>query len=383
MSTRMRARDGVHICFFTDSLEPSGVGVHLLNLMRWLDPARYQMSLVCPGTEAGRRLMARAAQLGAEVYALTVRDRRDRRSIDSLGEIMQREGVTIFHSQVGISWEGLLGLRIAHRAGVPVRIVTEHLPYLLTHRGQVREHRETTRLADRVITVSEGSRRTFLARGYPGEQFVCIHNGVEPPPARPLGEARRIREGLGLRPGAPLLLTVARMTTQKGHDLLLAAAPAILARHPQACFAWVGEGPEQTRLRHRANALGLADNVRFLGRRDDVPALLGAADLFVLPSQFEGHPIAVLEALAAGLPVVGTRVCGLNEAVASGETGLLVEPGRPADLAAAVLDLLQDSAARLRMGQAGRRLVAERFAAREMARRTSELYEELLEQKKN
>jgi len=375
------APNGAHICFFTDSLEPSGVGVHLLNLMRWLHPERYQVSLVCPGTEGGLRLMARAARLGAEVHPLTVRNRRDRRSIDRLREFLQREAVTIFHSQVGISWEGLLGLRIAHQAGVPVRIVTEHLPYLLTHRGQVREHRETTRLADRVITVSEASRRTFLARGYPEAQSLCIHNGIDLPTARPLGEARCVREGLGLRPGAPLLLTVARMTTQKGHDLLLAAAPAILARHPQACFAWVGDGPEQARLRRRADALGLAGHVRFLGRRDDVPALLAAADLFILPSRFEGHPIAALEALAVGLPVVGTRVCGLSEAVASGESGLLVEPGHPADLAAAALDLLADSAARRRMGQAGRRCVAERFTAQAMAQRTMELYEELLREK--
>lgn len=369
---------GAHICFFTDSLEPSGVGMHLLNLMRWLDPARFQMSLVCPDTEGGRRLMARAARLGAEVHPLTVRDRRDGESIERLERLLRAEGAGIFHSQVGISWEGLLGLRLAHQAGVPVRVVTEHLPYLLTHPGQMAEHRETLRLADRVITVSEGSRRTFLDRGYPPEQFVCIHNGIELPPRRPPDATGRVRQELGLGTEAPLLLTVARLTPQKGHDLLLAAAPQLLARYPEACLAWVGEGPERPALERRARELGVAGCVRFLGHRDDVPALMAAADLFVLPSRFEGHPLVVLEALAQELAVVGTRVCGLEEAVVDGEDGLLVEPGRPDQLAAAILALLPDRARRRRMGRAGRARVVELFQARRMARTTMALYEELL-----
>lgn len=373
---------GIHICFFTDSLEPSGLGVHLLNLMRWLSPARFEMSLVCPDTPGGRQLMAGAACLGAVVHPLTVRDRGDQASIDRLYRILRSEGVTIFHSQVGISWEGLLGLRIAHQAGVPVRVVTEHLPYLLTHPGQVAEHRQTTPLAHRVITVSEGSRRTFLARGYPAEQFVCIHNGIELPPERPLGEARKVRAELGLRPGAPLLLTVARMTWQKGHDTLLAAAPKVLARYPEACLAWVGDGPERPRLEAQAHALGLSGNIRFLGQRQDVAALLGAADLFVLPSRFEGHPLSALEALASGLPVVGTRVCGLDEAVVHGETGLLVEPDRPEELAAAIVELLADGGLRRRMGRAGRQHVAARFTARAMAQATEQLYQSLLREVK-
>ena len=375
------APESVHICFFTDSLEPSGVGVHLLHLMRWLDPARFQMSLVCPDTPDGQRLMVRAARLGVDIYPLAVRDRADQGSIDRLYDLLRQESVTIFHSQVGISWEGMLGLRTAYRAGVPVRIVTEHLPYLLTHPGQVAEHRETCQLADRIITVSEGSRRTFLARGYPAEQFVCIHNGTEPLPKRPREEAKRVRQALGVPTGAPLLLTVARLTSQKGHDVLLAAAPTVLSRYPKAYFACVGEGPELTTLQAQARALGVEGAVHFLGHRDDIPALLGAADLFILPSRFEGHPLAALEALAAGLPVVGTRVCGLEEVVVSGETGLLVEPDQPTKLAEAILELLPQREIRKRMGQAGKQLITERYNARRMARETMDLYERLLQEK--
>lgn len=369
---------GVHICYFTDSLQPSGVGVHLLNLLRWLDLTRFQVSLVCPGTEDGWRLMTRAARLGASIYPMTVREQSDEPAIRRLVALLQRENVAIFHSQVGISWEGMTGLRAAHRAGVPVRIVTEHLPYLLTHPGQVAEHWVTTPLAHRVITVSEAARRSFVLRGYPEDQFICIHNGIEPLRRRSPQECAGLRQALGVPSQAPLLLTVARMTPQKGYDVLLEAVPQILRHYPDAYFAWVGEGPEREALSTRAHDMGVASAVHFLGHRDDVPALMSAADLLILPSRFEGHPIAALEALSLGLPVVGTRVCGMDEAVADGETGLLVDPEHPEALAAAIVELLGDPARRQRMSEAGRARIHERFTARLMARATMELYEQLL-----
>ncbi|MCL6596316.1 MAG: glycosyltransferase [Firmicutes bacterium] len=352
--------------------------MHLLNLLRWLDLTRFQVSLVCPGTEDGWRLMTRAARMGVSVYPMTVRERSDEPAIRQLVELLRHEGVTIFHSQVGISWEGMTGLRAAHRAGVPVRVVTEHLPYLLTHPGQVAEHWETTPLAHRVITVSEAARQSFLLRGYPQDQFICIHNGIEPLRPQSPQECARLRQDLGIAPEAPLLLTVARMTPQKGYDVLLAAVPEVLRRQPNAHFAWVGEGPERETLSAQARELGVDFAVHFLGHRDDVPSLMSAADLLVLPSRFEGHPLVALEALSLGLPVVGTRVCGMEEAIAHGETGLLVEPEQPTALAAAILELLSDPERRRRMGRAGRERIQERFTARLMARATMALYDQLL-----
>lgn len=378
---RSRIRDRRPICYFTDSLEPSGVGVHLLHLMRGLDQERFRLLFVCPPSAEGNHLMAQAAGLGARVYPMSVRELGDREGVSQLHQLLQREQVAIFHSQVGISWEGFTGLRTAYAAGVPVRIVTEHLPYLLTHPGQIVDHRATILLADRVITVSEGSRQSFLAQGYPGEQFVCIHNGIQLPGRCPPAEVSRTRQALSLEDRDPLLLTVARLTPQKGHDTLLKAAPRILERYLRARFACVGEGPELPGLLAQADELGVAGAVHFLGRRDDVSALLAAADLFILPSRFEGHPLVALEASAAGLPVVGTRVCGLEEAVVAGRTGLLVEPDRPEELATAILELLPDARRRRRMGRAGRRFVAENFGAELMARKTMALYEQLLAEK--
>ncbi len=380
MNSDRRGRDPgrVSVCYFTDSLEPSGVGVHLLHLLRRLDPGRYRASLVCPSSADGDRLLSKAGELGVHTYALTVREPDDAEGIARLREVLQQERVLVFHSQVGISWEGFVGLRTAHAAGVPVRVVTEHLPYLLTHPGQIADHRRTIPLALRVITVSEGSRRTFLAQGYPSHQFVSIHNGVELPRRPSRAETQRVREELGIEARMPLLLTVGRLTPQKGHDVLIEAVPAVLAQHPEARFICVGEGPELPSLQAQAASLGVTHAVRFLGHRSDVPALLAAADLFVLPSRFEGHPLAALEASALGLAVVGTRVCGLEEAVVPRETGLLVEPDRPQDLANAMLELMGDRERRRRMGEAGRRFVAEHYTAQQMAERTMALYDRLL-----
>jgi glycosyltransferase involved in cell wall biosynthesis len=187
--------------------------------------------------------------------------------------------------------------------------------------------------------------------------------------------ARR-RAGLPLM--APVVLTIGRFSEQKGHRYLLDAIPAIVARVPDACFAWVGSGELAADLRARVAAEGLADQVRFLGQRDDIPTLLAAADLFVLPSLFEGLPLVALEAMAAGLPVVGTRVCGTAEAVADGVTGRLVDPQDGAALAAGILEVLAQPDRGARWGAAGRRRVAAHFRADQMAAATARIYEELV-----
>jgi glycosyltransferase involved in cell wall biosynthesis len=187
-----------------------------------------------------------------------------------------------------------------------------------------------------------------------------------------------MRRALGLPPQAPVILTVARFAPQKGHQVLLEAIPTVLAHQPAAQFLWVGDGPLLPALRARAKSLGVGNHLHFLGRRDDVPELLGAADLFVLPSRFEGLPLAVLEAMAAGLPVVGTQVCGTQEAVADGRTGQLVPPDDPPALANAITALLSQPALAARFGAAGQQRFARLFGAGRMAQETADLYGELL-----
>ena len=147
---------------------------------------------------------------------------------------------------------------------------------------------------------------------------------------------------------------------------------------PDAHFVWAGDGPLWDGVRQETERRGLAPHLHLAGRRSDVPALMAAADLFALPSRFEGLPLVVLEALAAGLPVIGTRVVGTEEAVLHGETGLLVPPEHPAALADALIGALRGPGRLRRWSAAARRDYQARWTARRMADDTAAVYDALL-----
>lgn len=172
----------------------------------------------------------------------------------------------------------------------------------------------------------------------------------------------------------PVIGTVARLARQKGLDVLVAAAPAVLSRHPAARFVVAGDGEERAALEEQAQAAGVAGSVTFLGARDDVPELLAGFDVFALPTRFEGLCLAVVEAQAAGLPVVATPVGGIQETVLHEETGLLVPVDDPAALAEALCLLLDDAALAGRFAAEGRRRALARFGVERMVERTVALY---------
>jgi glycosyltransferase involved in cell wall biosynthesis len=371
----------IELCFFTDSLEPSGLGTHLALLLEGLDPRRYRATLVCPPTAGATPLISRAQAAGARYLPLTVRDPADRDDYRALVALLRDTPVQIFHNQIGIAWEGHQGTQAAREAGVPVIISTEHLPYVLPYDSATVLKMEINRLVDRIITVSAEARRSHLAAGLARpEQVVTIPNGIDANAfgSRDATAHAHLRRELGLAPTAPIVGTVARLSEQKGHRYLLDAWPQVRAAVPDAQQLLAGDGPLRGELEQQAAALGVAESIHFLGTRADVPALLGLITVAVLPSLFEGMPLFVLEAMAAGRPVVGTRVCGASEVIADGETGLLVPPQDPAALAAAVISLLGAPAKAARMGHAGRVRLLRHYQARRMVADTCALYETLL-----
>jgi glycosyltransferase involved in cell wall biosynthesis len=168
---------------------------------------------------------------------------------------------------------------------------------------------------------------------------------------------------------------VAGLRRIKGLDVLIAAAAKIVARVPDARFVIVGEGPERESALHQVGNFGLEDSFEFLGHRDDVPALLAEADLFVLPSRSEAFPNAVIEAMAAGLPVVATRVGGIAELVQRERTGVLVPSEDPEALAAAVMNLMARPDRANALGRAARQEIERQYSLSSMVARFEELYE--------
>lgn len=177
-----------------------------------------------------------------------------------------------------------------------------------------------------------------------------------------------------LRHDGPIVGNVARLAKQKGQAVLIDAAPGVLARYPDARFVLVGEGELRGELEARVRALGLTDRFLFTGERDDVPELLASFDVFAFPSLFEGLCLAVIEAQAAGVPVVATPVGGIRETVVPGETGVLVPPRDPAALATAIVRLLEDRYEAGRLAQEARRRALDRYAVGQMVDATIALY---------
>lgn len=171
-----------------------------------------------------------------------------------------------------------------------------------------------------------------------------------------------------------MVFTPARLHSQKGHTYLLQAAALL----PGLVFALAGDGPDRGTLESQARTLGLEGRVRFLGQRGDIARLLAVCDLFVLPSLYEGLPVSVLEAMAAGKPIVATDIGGTNEAVVHGETGLLVSPGNHHELAAAIQRMLDDKGLSAKCIEAGKTRVHDWFSSAAMARGVAGVYDELL-----
>jgi len=272
---------------------------------------------------------------------------RDLAGLVELTRLLRRERPDIVHASS--SKAGILGRLAAFLAGVPVRIFTVHGWAFAAHDGApARLYRFADRAVEPLTTVticvSDHAREVGLAAGTCApERTIVIPNAVDvagAPRARPGGRER------------PLILAVGRLKAPKDFPTLVRALGDLPPQSFDAVI--VGEGPDRPRLEEDIRALGLSGRVSLAGERRDVPRLLADADVFVLPSRSEGHPVSVLEAMAAGVPVVASRVGGVAEQVADGETGLLVAPGDPAELAAALRRLAADPSLRRRLGAAGR-----------------------------
>lgn len=233
-----------------------------------------------------------------------------------------------------------------------------------------------TGFSDLIVTTSEAIRRDLIERnGYPAERIVSIPTRVDPAAYNRPEACAGARLSMGIRDNDFVLGTVSVLRSWKGHDLLLDAARDLRAAVPGLRIVIVGDGPQRERLRARVEDEGLREIVTMTGHREDVAELLSAMDVFVFPSTGnEGVPQAVLQAMAAGLPVVASSLPSIAEVVREGETGLLFPPGDGPALVEKVLHLAGDADLRRRMGEAGRIQVRERFSESGMLDRLEEVY---------
>ena len=274
-------------------------------------------------------------------------------------------------------WANLLGVPAGWLARTPVIISSRRyladLDWYTPWRNKI--IRTIYRLSTHVIVNSASVRQLLIERDrLPSEKIHVIYNGVD---VDRFAGARRDRGRLlgGVGSGSRLIAVVANMYGQvKGHACLIEAARIVCRAVPSAKFVLVGDGAERPKLEQQVGQVGLEKNFLFLGRRSDVPELLACCDLSVLPSEAEGMPNSVLESMAAGIPVVATRVGGTSEIILDGVDGLLVPPRNPPALADAILRVLQDADLARRLSRNGQARMRTHFSYDRLIAQLEQLY---------
>jgi len=366
----------IKMLFLITELNIGGAEMVVLETAARLNKDKFSAS-VCSLLPDGQLTEALREQ-GIKTFSLNVREKFDLRGLFRLVRLLRRERIDILHTH--LFHANQLG-RIAGRiAGVPVIISHQH--GVERNRSKVRSllDRLTSRYADVVISTCEVVKETLIKRDKisPGKIRI-VYNGVAIPNVNV--ESSSVRRDLGIALDAPVIGVVANLRPMKGYDTFLKAARMILDEVENARFLIVGGGPLEDKLKAFASKLGIWPQTIFTGFRDDVPNLLATMDVFVLPSLWEGVPMALLEAMAMAKPVVATEVGGIPEIVIDGVTGLLVPPRDPDALAEAIIALLQDRERAEAMGRTGQERVERYFTVERMVQKTEALYEELIGEK--
>lgn len=368
----MAPADRARVMLVVETLGMGGMEQVVVTLARALDRERFEPEILCL-KEAGP-LAEVARDHDIPVHGIGyVAGRPDYLAFTKVARVLRERRVSVVHSHNTCAFIfGTLGARLAgvrtivhtdHARAFPDRFRYMAAEYLLSH------------LVYRVVGVSAPtSEALHRHERIPRRKLVTIPNGIDRSRYAVALDRAQARRALGIAAEAPVIALAARLTEQKGLAYLLRALPAVIARHPDVVLLVAGDGPLRPALEAQAAELGVAPHVRFLGMRDDIAALLRACDVYALPSVWEGLPMAILEAMAAGLPVVGSDVGGVSTAVEHGVTGLLVPERDPARLAEALLAVLGDRVLRRRLGDEARRVFERRFTAEAMARAYEALY---------
>ena len=350
----------------------------VLSLARGLRD-HYDMTVACgsdgPLVDRLRREGIRVIEVPSLVR--TPRFLSDIKTLWTLARVMHAERFALVHCHS--TKAGLLGRIAARIAGVPAVLFTAHgwqfageWPAVMRLAMVVSEW-VTGRLSTAIVCVSHYDRVLALKMHLAApDRMVVVHNGVDPSPW--LGNGLPPDPQDCARPCTAVM--VGRLTVQKDPATLLAAWRAVPRPHR---LILVGDGPLLPDLMAQVRRDGLEERVTFMASTTDIPALLRTADVFVLSSRWEGLPLAIIEAMMSGLPVVGTRVGGVAEVMVDGETGLLVPPKDPEALASALNRLLEDAGLRRQMGEAGRRRALDRFTEARMLAETTAVYSRSLE----
>jgi L-malate glycosyltransferase len=374
-------RGKVGVCHIASGDRWAGAEVQLLALLKGLQQIPH-LDLCAIFLNEGRPAEA-ARKLGINVCVLDEAQLSFLQILSSARRFLGGRSIQVLHSHR--YKENLLAAFLARRCHVPVHVSTYHgapEPFngwrgLKQKAIQSVDREVGIHATDRVISVSE-ELHAKLTRSMPETKVVTIHNGIDPSIVCSRLTAADAKRRLGIPVDSPTIGTAGRLEPVKRLDIFLNAAKKIAGDLPGARFVIAGEGAEAARLRDLAVALGIVERALFLGHRDDIYDVIRALDISVFCSDHEGLPMALLETLYLGVPVVARPVGGIAEVMEDGVSGVFVRSADSSDLAAACVALMQDAPRREALAKAGAATVAGAFTSRHSAQQTAALYRSLV-----
>ena len=367
-----------NILHLTETSEPGGSETVLACIARNLDSTRYR-SVVCLLSEGW--LSDHLRNSGVRYVIIENKRSFDPVFLVKLVHLMKREKIHLVHShEFMMNVYGAVAARIAQ---VPMIGTVHSMLYFTEKTRRILAYKLSTRLCSRLVAVSDNLKKLLtdeLKVGNPSK-ILTIYNGIDLNRYVIGYPNLRLRDQMGISAGTLVAGTVGSLFKVKGIPYLLDAVSKVVTCFPNFKLLIIGEGDQESTLRHEVVSMGLEETVEFLGFRNDIPELLNLLDVYICASVSEGLSLSILEAMAAGKPVIATEVGGNPELVIPGKNGFLVPPRNPDALAERIMVALKDKNLRQSMGQMGRRIVEERFSLERMIDNYQILYERLLGRK--
>ncbi len=374
-----RLQRPLRVMQITHDLAIGGLQQVVLTLCKTIRRDQFECSVLCLRNLGPFEHELRAR--GIAVFSLSRKPgNADYFSFLKVAKILRNQRIDVIHTHnTHPLIDGTMGAMLA---GVKTIIHTDHARQFPDKRRYMVFENLLSHFVYRMIGVSDDTSNNL--RKYERiskERLLTIPNGIDPEPYNLPVDCKEVRRSLGVPPDGSIIGTIARLSTEKALGEALEAFSRVKRQRPQTYFVIVGEGPCEQELRDKAQALGLQDSVIFTGRRVDIPRIVRTIDIFVLSSFREGLPMAVLEAMAGGCPIVAYAVGGVPNAVISGQNGYLVTRGACDEMAARITELLDDSEKRRSFGKRGREIFIEKFSAETMTKAYERLYMRLSAEK--
>jgi glycosyltransferase involved in cell wall biosynthesis len=371
----------LRVLHYIDTENFAGTERHILELSSALEKQGVETRIACPSASI---LASKAREQNIKVLCIEGSGAFNRGAVRTLRRLLREGTIDIVHAHNGrTALSCASAVKLARRGRC---IATQHFidPARTGRSGPKallfnQVHHLVNSGVDHFIANSQAARDAMLQRGdAPNEKITVTPLGISLPDTSQLKTPSHVREQFAVAPTAPLVVCVARLEREKDVGTLVAAMKIVVQEQPDTICLHAGEGAEKEAIEEQIRAAKLEDSVVLLGFQSDVLSLIGAADVFVLPSLAEPFGLVLLEAMAMRKPVIATCAGGPQEIVEPEETGLLVTPSQSSEMAQAILRLLQNTALREKVGEKGYARFQERFTTKRMAQSTLEVYHRVL-----